>query len=242
MCEGRRDPFEDRRRLLARREDVGRGDDAMLAREGQDPRRLLAAHELRRAQVQVVGRRDRVPRRVGGRVRGVRADHVQGRPRPIGTDRQHAGRGLHPVSAPEQRRVNSVAGEQLEHHVAELVGADRAGAPDARPELGQRHGRTARGPRRGDANLLDERPALPGRDLLDGTDEYIDDVYAERDDVHGSLRRVIPYPRRVTASTKSSCWAAPSVRGSPTAAARQYSSHAHSSSSVCCTATSRSGP
>ena len=83
-------PVDDRGRLLAGREDVRGRHRAVLAGERQDPRSLVAAHELGRTEMQVVGALDRIPGRVRRGVCAVRADHVERRPRAVGPDRQHA--------------------------------------------------------------------------------------------------------------------------------------------------------
>ena len=85
----RRDPLE--QAGVARGQDVGGRDDALLARMREDPSRRLAAHELRPSEMQVPGGGDRVPGRVIGTVGAVGADDVECRPLAVGADRQHAG-------------------------------------------------------------------------------------------------------------------------------------------------------
>jgi hypothetical protein len=109
---------------------------------------------------------------------------VEGRARPVGTDREHARRGLDGVAADEQRRVDAEAAQQVEHHVAERVVADRAGAAHVRAELRERDRGPAGGAGRGDPDLLDELAALTSRDLLDRANEHVDDVHPQRHHFH----------------------------------------------------------
>ena len=80
-----RDPVADRRRLLTGREQVGARDDAVVSRaKREDLRRLLAAHELGGAEVQMGRGGDRVIGRVGRGERAVGADDVERRARAVG--------------------------------------------------------------------------------------------------------------------------------------------------------------
>jgi hypothetical protein len=151
----------------------------VVAGEGEDLGRGLAAHELRPADVQVRRGGDGLPRRVVRPVGGVRTDHVEGGTRPVRADRQHAGGGLHAVAAQQQRGVDAVATQQGEQLVAECIGADGTGAAHGGAELGEHERGAAGRAGRGHPDLLDDLAALPLRDRLHGADEGVQDVHAQ---------------------------------------------------------------
>jgi hypothetical protein len=134
----------------------------------------------------------RLLRHVAGPEAAVGADDVEGRPLAAGPDRQHARRGLHVVAAHEQRRVDAVAPEQRHEHVAERIGADRAGAAHGGAEPGQHQGGPARRAGGRHADLLDQLAALALRDPLDRPDQHVEHVHAHRDGLHASAFRVAP--------------------------------------------------
>ena len=127
---------------------------------------------------------ERVPVDVVGPVGGVGADDVEGRAAAVGPDRQHAGRGLDVVAADEQRGVDPVALEQADEHLADRVGADRAGAAHLGAELRQRQRGAAGRARGGDPDLLDQLAALALGDLLDRAHEHVEHVHAHRHRAH----------------------------------------------------------
>jgi hypothetical protein len=189
-------PVPDGLRLLARCEQVGRRDDAMLAGERGDLRRFLAAHELRRAEVQVRRVRELLPRHVAGVIGGIGADDMERRARAVGTDRQDARRCLDALAPFQQRGIHAGLAQERDERVAQRVAPDRAGAAHAGPELGQRERGAAGRPGRRHPDLLDQRAALTGRYLLHRPDQHIEHVHAERDRrhrvAHGSTRWVLP--------------------------------------------------
>ncbi len=193
---GGRDPVADRRGLLTGREQVGGGDDATVAGEGQDLRRLHPTHELGGAEMQVRRLRNRVVWRIRGAEGAIRAHDVERRARAVGANREHARRGLDVVAAAQQRRLDAGCGEQRDQRVAECVRADRARTLDGGAELGERDRGAAGGARRGHPDLLDELAALTLGDRLDRTDEHVKDVDAERDrshfPTHGAALWVVP--------------------------------------------------
>ena len=102
-------PIADGRRLLARRQQVGRGHNPVLAGERQDLGRLIAAHELRGAQMQEIGLTDGVPGGVGRRVAGVGPHHVKRGTGSVRPDGQDAGRCLYAASLDHQRSIDPEA-------------------------------------------------------------------------------------------------------------------------------------
>ena len=108
----------------------------------------------------------------------------------------------------EQRGVDPGPPEQREEHLADLVGADRAGAAHLGPELCERQRGAAGGAGRGDPDLLDELASLTLGDRLDRAHEHVEDVHAHRHDLHSSLRLHAAWCRRSRARSRRSTTAA----------------------------------
>jgi hypothetical protein len=108
-----------------------------------------------------------------------RTRDVQGRPFPVGPDRQDRGRRLDPALAAQPAGVDAVPGHRGGEHVAEQVVADRADRLHAGPQLREvdaRAGGRARG--RG-PDFRQPRAALARRDGLDWPAEHVQDVRSE---------------------------------------------------------------
>src|SRR5205085_3908692 len=87
-----------------------------------------AAEELRATEMHVVQALDAAQVDVLEGERPVRADAVPRRAVTVGTDRDHAGRGLHVRQTHDPAGVDALAVEQREQRVADRV---LAGRPDA---------------------------------------------------------------------------------------------------------------
>src|SRR5215217_5684785 len=199
-------------------------------------------------EVQMGRRRHRVPGDIVGTIRRVRADHVKSGALAARADWEHARRGLHVVAPYEVLRVDPVALQERGEHLPHGIRPDRPRTRDLRAQLRKGDRGAARRARGGDLDLLDEVAALALRDRLDRAHQHVQDVHAHGDRVHliahppSSLAGfVLPYPRWSAAATTASRCCASSVFGSPIAAARQYTVHAHSRSSACSTAAATLG-
>ena len=189
-------------------------------------RRLLAAHELGRAEVQVGGGRRSPPTARRPRCRW-RWRRRRGR---RAASRRDGSAARWPRSAPPSRRTSSAVStpsrrEQVEQHVAERVGPDRPGAADLGAELGQRDRRPAGRPGAVIRISSTSWPPWPCGNRLDRAHEHVEHVHPQRDHPHRSRHSLRSGACRSRARRRLDDVpgsAASRTRGGPTAAARQY--------------------
>ena len=111
---------------------------------------------------------------VGGEMR-VGAGDVEGGAVAVGPDRQDRRRRRRRRRAGDAG-LDPSAPHQLDDEVARFVGAHAAERDDLGPELGEIDGRAGTGAGGGEADLLDQHPALAGWDLVDRPAVDVEDV------------------------------------------------------------------
>src|SRR5215469_7211118 len=176
--------LEDREQLgRALAQDIDAGGRSCVARAPEDLRRPVAAeptHRTGTAEMQMRSALDQRPWNVVDRIDGVGADCMKRGPVSVGPYRKDARRGLHAALANDVARIDAVAVQRTNQHVAERVVADCADRPDCQSQFREPYRGARSRSRRRKPNLVEQQAALSFRDVRDVAAENIQDVRAER--------------------------------------------------------------
>src|SRR5215469_3680732 len=187
----RHEPIDERQARLEDREQLGRalaqdihaGGRSCVARAPEDLRRSVAAepaHRIGTAEMQMGSALDQRPWNVIDRIDGVGADRMKRGPISVGPYRKNARRGLNAALANDVARIDAVAVQRTNQHVAERVTADCADRRDHEAQFRQTYRGARSRSRRREPNLIKQQAALSFRDVRDVAAENIQDVRAER--------------------------------------------------------------